>query len=279
MRKCNAAMKIISACLSCLLLISCSKAETPDTSPLPVQFTYDTPLADFSNAAEELVALAHNGVAIGEAHGQLAGIMLLDAVVEAAKKRYESVLVLHEFTPSEIGLDLAVTPIDSFQTYSPTDPSLPLWTNNIDKRATHELRQYFLKISKDNAVELSYLWDGRLSPLPNKLKAHGFAERWAIAKKARPEAYIVALGGNYHTSTSHLYDLDVTNSLCRYADERLNLNLTCVSVDNNASKNEDCKENQQALLLKGEDLFLGWDYFIQRPDGCVVQAHWVNAPR
>lgn len=270
--------KFIIASLVGLLFVSCTKTDTPKTTSLYSDFSYAIPLADFTDAAEKLVALAPDGVAIGEVHGQLAGIMLLEAVVASAKKTHKSVLVLHEFVPTEINLDLSTTPSDSFDVYNPLDSTLPLWTLNNDKRATHELRQLFIKISKDNDVELSYLWDPRLNPLPNKLKAHGFAERWSIAKKARPEAYIVALAGNYHTSNSDRYDLDVTNSLCRYAEEKLNLNLICVSVDNHVSKNENCQDNQQAVLLKGEDLFLDWDYFIRRPDGCVAQAHWVNAP-
>ncbi len=270
--------KLLGFCLLCACLVGCSKAEVSQDLPPQTEFSYDIPLADFTNAAEELVELAPNGIAIGEVHGQLAGIMLLDAVVEAAKKTHQTVLVLHEFTPSEIGLDWAETPSHSFQTYDATNPSLPFWTDNTDMRATHELRQFFIQISNDDAVELSYLLDPRLDPLPNRLKAHGFAERWAIAKRARPKAYIVSLSGNYHTSSSDRYDLEVTNSLCRYANEVIGLNLICVAVDNAYSPNGSCRVDEKAIILKGEDVYLDWDYVVRRPDRCVVQAHWVNAP-
>ena len=129
-------------------------------------------------------------------------------------------------------------------------------------------------------VELSNLMDMRLNPLPNRLKAHGFAERWNVAQIARPESYIIALGGNYHTSTPiKKYDLDVTNSMCRYADERLDTKITCITVDNWLSPNENCKAGQQAIVLKGQDIVADWDYVVLRPDRCVVQAHWVKAPQ
>jgi len=279
----TAKLSLIAALLSSVLFLSaltgCSKNETVQHPTLQKDnFSYDTPLADFSKAAQELLALSPEGLAIGEVHGQLAGIMLLEAVVDAAKETYPSVLILHEFTPSEIGLDLEDAPMEGFSTYDPSDPKLPFWNNNIDKRATHELRAYFSKIAGANNIEVSYLWDPRLAPLPNKLKAHAIAKRWKIAKTARPDAYIVSLSGNYHTSISHQYDLDVTNSLCRYADEVLSLKLTCITVDMGDSANENCEENQDAILLKGEDIFEQWDYAVRRPDKCVVQAHWVNAP-
>ena len=271
------AFNFLSLYLLCVCLVACSNSEILQDMPPKAELPYDIPLADFTNVAEKLVAQAPNGLAIGEVHGQLAGIMLLDAVIQAAKETHQTVLVLHEFAPSEIGLDLATTPRQSFETYVATDANLPFWTDNIDKRATHELWQLFIKISKDEAVELSYLMDTRLNPLPNRLKAHGFAKRWEIAKKARPQSYIVSLSGNYHTSSSDQYDLDVTNSLCRYAYETLGMMLTCITVDNSASPNENCQDNQEAALVKGEDVFLEWDYVVYRPDRCVVQAHWVNA--
>ena len=234
------------------------------------------PLADFSDAARELVEASPEGIAIGEVHGQIASIMLLEAVTEAALETYPTVLVLHEFTPGEAGLDITATPKDSFQTYDITDISLPLWTSNIDKRATWELHAFFEKIAEMPNVSLSYLWDPRLNPPPNKLKAHGMAVRWKIAREARPDAYIVALAGNYHTSSSERYSLEETNSLCRYADEVFNMKLTCVAVDNLVSADENCLPNQKAVVLKGEDVFENWDYVIRRPDRCTVQAQWVN---
>ena len=234
------------------------------------------PLADFSDAARELVEASPEGIAIGEVHGQIAGIMLLEAVTEAALETYPIVLVLHEFTPGEAGLDITATPKDSFQTYDITDISLPLWTSNMDKRATWELHAFFEKIAEMPNVSLSYLWDPRLNPPPNKLKAHGMAVRWKIAREARPDAYIVALAGNYHTSSSERYSLEETNSLCRYADEVFNMKLICVAVDNLVSANENCLPNQKAVVLKGEDIFENWDYVIRRPDRCTVQAQWVN---
>ena len=278
MDKPQVAIKFFGFCLLSVCLIGCSNSEISQELPPKTALSYDIPLANFTNVAETLVDLAPNGIAIGEVHGQLAGIMLLDAVMQAAKETHQTVLVLHEFAPSEIGLDLATTPRQSFETYIATDANLPFWTDNIDKRATHELRELFIKMSKDEAVELSYLMDSRLNPLPNRLKAHGFAKRWEIAKKARPHSYIISLSGNYHTSSSDQYDLDVTNSLCRYADEVLSMKLTCITVDNLASLNEKCQDNQEAVLVKGEDVFLEWDYVVHRPDRCVVQAHWVNAP-
>lgn len=125
----------------------------------------------------------------------------------------------------------------------------------------------------------SNLWDGRLNPPPNRLKAHGFAERWKIAQAARPESYIIALGGNYHTSSSEQYDLDVTNSMCRYADERLDIQINCIAVDNWVSPNKNCKDNQEAIIINGEDIFDEWDYVVRRPDRCVVEAHWVNSTK
>ena len=243
-------------------------------------FSYPFPLADFSDAAERLLNLSPNGVAIGEVHGQLAGIMLLEAMTDAALKRGKKVLVLHEFAPIEAGLDIRDIPKNDFRIYDMTSKELPLWTDNIDKRATWELHAFFEKINTMPNVELSNLMDMRLNPLPNRLKAHGFAERWNVAQIARPESYIIALGGNYHTSTPiKKYDLDVTNSMCRYADERLDTKITCITVDNWLSPNENCKAGQQAIVLKGQDIVADWDYVVLRPDRCVVQAHWVKAPQ
>jgi hypothetical protein len=234
------------------------------------------PLADFSQAAKELVKISPDGIAIGEVHGQLTGIMLLEAVTEAALDVHDSVLVLHEFSPREAGLNLGMTPKDGFQTYDMTDKTLPFWTDNIDKRATWELHAFFEKIADMSDVSLSYLWDERLNPPPNKLKAHGMAKRWQIAKLAHPNSYIVALGGNYHTQVSDRYPLEVTNSLCRYAQEKLGFRPSCVAVDNWSSPKENCKDNQTAIIRKGEDVFEHWDYVVWRPDRCVVEAHWVN---
>lgn len=241
-------------------------------------FSYPIPLADFSEAAEQLLDLSPNGIAIGEVHGQLAGIMLLEAMTKAALRRGKKVLVLHEFGPTEAELDVKDIPKDDFRIYDMRSKDLPLWTDNIDKRATWELHAFFKKIATMPNVELSNLMDTRLNPPPNRLKAHGFAERWKVAQAARPESYIIALGGNYHMSYSKQYDLDVTNSMCRYADERLDIHINCISVDNWASPNENCAENQEAIIIKGEDVFYEWDYVVRRPDRCVVQAHWVNAP-
>jgi len=54
----------------------------------------------------------------------------------------------------------------------------------MDKRATWELHAFFEKIAEMPNVSLSYLWDPRLNPPPNKLKAHGMAVRWKIAREA-----------------------------------------------------------------------------------------------
>lgn len=158
-----------------------------------------------------------------------------------------------------------------------TSKTLPLWTSNFDKRATWELHALFERIENLQNVELSYFWDNRLDPPPNFLKAHGMAKRWKIAQGARPESYIIALAGNYHTSSSNQYDLDVTNSLCRYADEVLRLTITCIAADNLVSPNENCQEGQEGIVIKGKDVFQEWDYVVHRPDRCVVKAHWVNA--
>jgi len=99
-----------------------------------------------SENPRELVEASPEGIAIGEVHGQIASIMLLEAVTEAALETYPTVLVLHEFTPGEA-----------------------------DKRATWELHAFFEKIAEMPNVSLSYLWDPRLNPPPNKLKAHGMA--------------------------------------------------------------------------------------------------------
>ena len=234
------------------------------------------PRADFSQAAKELVKQSPDGIAIGEVHGQLAGIMLLEAVTKAALDVHGSVLVLHEFTPQEAGLNLDMAPKEDFQTYTMIEKTLPFWTDNVDGRATWELHAFFEKIAGMPDVSLSYLWDPRLNPPPKKLKAHGMAERWQIAKLANPNSYIVALGGNYHMHVSDRYPLDVTNSLCRYAIEKLGFRPSCVAVDGWNSPNENCQENQKAIIQKGEDVFKDWDYFVSRPDKCVVQAHWVN---
>lgn len=236
------------------------------------------PLADFSQVAQELVKKSPDGIAIGEVHGQIAGVMLLETVTEVALEIHDSVLILHEFTPQEAGLNLETTPQDDFQTYIMTDKTLPFWTDNIDKRATWELHAFFEDIFRMPDVSLSYLWDARLNPLPNKLKAHGMAERWQIAKLARPDSYIVVLGGNYHTQVSDKYSLEVTNSLCRYTEEKFGFRPSCVTVDNWLSPNENCKESQKAIMRKGEDVIMDWDYVVRRPDRCVVQAHWVNEP-
>lgn len=272
--------------LTSLFLTSCNRADRNSevtrqdkmSSPL-LAFTYPIPLADFSEAAEQLLDSSPNGIAIGEVHGQIAGILLLEAMTETALKRGISVLVLHEFTPTEAGLDIQDVPRDDFRIYDMTSKNLPLWKDNIDKRATWELHSFFEKIAATPNVELSNLWDGRLNPPPNRLKAHGFAERWKIAQAARPESYIIAMGGNYHMSSSEQYDLDVTNSMCRYANERLNIQINCITVDNWASPNKDCKLGQKAIIFKGKDIFEHWDYVVRRPDRCVVQAHWVNAPK
>jgi len=92
----------------------------------------------------------------------------------------------------------------------------------------------------------------------------------------KPDAYIVALAGNYHTSSAKRYSFEETNSLCRYADEVLNMKLICVAADNLVSVNENCLPNQKAVVLKGEDIFENWNYVIRRPDRCTVQAQWVN---
>jgi hypothetical protein len=253
--------------------------QTPELSP-DEGFSYPVPLADFTDAAEQLLDLSPNGIAIGEVHGQLASIMLLEAMTDTVVKRGKKVLILHEFTPTEAGLDIDDSPMDTVRNVDLTSKDLPLWTDNFDKRATWELHAFFEKIAIMPNVELSHLWDGRLNPPPNLLKAHGFAERWKVAQAARPQSYIIAMGGNYHTSSPiKLYDLEVTNSMCRYADERLDIQITCITVDNWDSPNEDCKQGQKAIVLKGKDVFEHWDYVVRRPDRCVVQAHWVNAPK
>ena len=139
------------------------------------------------------------------------------------------------------------------------------------------MHAFFERIEELPNVELSFLWDDRLNPLPNKLKAHGFAERWKVARSARPESYIIALGGNYHTSSSDQYDLDVTNSMCRYADERLNIQITCITMDNKTPLNKNCQTHQRAVVLAGNDISADWDYVVRRPDRCIAQAHWVRA--
>ena len=231
----------------------------------PTAFTYPIPLADFSDAAQQLLTLSPDGLAIGEVHGQLAGIMMLEAVMNAALAEDKAVLILHEFTPTEAGLKFENVPQDEFRTINMTDRTLPFWTDNIDKRATWELHAFFERIENLQNVELSYLWDGRLNPKPNRLKAHGFAERWKIAREAHPDSYIIALGGNYHTSSSDQYDLAVANSMCRYADEVLDIKLTCISMDNWLSPNENCKAGRQAIVLKGEDRF---------PDCLLYRRTW-----
>jgi len=81
------------------------------------------PLADFSQVAQELVKKSPDGIAIGEVHGQIAGVMLLETVTEVALEIHDSVLILHEFTPQEAGLNLETTPQDDFQTDNLSLPS------------------------------------------------------------------------------------------------------------------------------------------------------------
>ena len=242
------------------------------------EFSYPVPLADFSQSAEELIKLYPDGIAVGEVHGQLAGVLLLDALVTAALADSHSVLVLHEFTPQEAGLSLQQVPKDTFRKIDMRSKSLPFWTENTDKRATWELYAFFVKLSTIQNVELSYLWDSRLNPKPNHLKAHGMAKRWKTAREARPDSYIIALGGNYHTQVITDYPLDVTNSLCRYTEEKYGFRPGCITVDHWLSPNENCRDNLSAELIKG-DIHTTWDYAVLRPDRCVVQAHWVNEPQ
>ena len=277
------AKAILVAIMTTLNLSACealtdppTTIESPDSALMSSEFSYPIALADYSEAAKQLINISPDGIAIGEVHGQIAGVLLLEAVMYAALNEGRSVLVLHEFTPSEAGLNLEKIPTGEFRVIDMTSKDLPFWKDNIDKRATWELRNFFEDISKTSYVELSYLWDSRLNPSPNRLKAHGMAERWQIAKVARPDSYIVALAGNYHISVNDNYPLNDTNSLCRYAEETYGFRPICVTVDNSASLNEDCQEEQQAVLVKGSVAFKDWDYVIQRPDRCVAQAHWVN---
>jgi len=270
----------ICSSISFAAILSCSQAQDViKTQPPNTEFSYDFPLADYSAVAQQLIDLSPNGIAIGELHGQLAGILLLEDIVRIAQKTYPSVLVLIEVTPQELDLNIDDVSVEGFQTFDISDPSLPFWNDNIDKRATHELRLYLSKITNEKNVEQSYLWDSRLNPPPNALKAHGFAKRWEIAKAARPNAYIVALAGNYHTSVNHDYPLNETNSMCRYADEKLDIKLTCIAVESHGSKNNDCKDNQTAILQRGSEVYEDWHYVIRRPDRCLVEAHWVNEPQ
>jgi len=265
-------------------LAACSDTSVEHDNVKPSQpsqdegFSYPVPLADFSDAAEQLFSLSPQGIAIGEVHGQIAGVVMLEAMATAALAQGKAVLILHEFTPSEAGLDLSDVLIDDFHTIYMTSKTLPFWTDNNDKRATWELQAFFQRVENLPNVELSYLWDSRLNPPPNRLKAHGMAERWKIAKEAKPDSYIIALAGNYHTQVKTDYPLEATNSLCRYTEEKYGFRPTCISVDRWLSPNENCQENQVAKLVKG-DIFSAWDYAVLRPDRCVVQAHWVNAPQ
>lgn len=266
---------VLSACESPFQLIEA--VESIEKGDVSSELSYPIDLADYSDVAKQLISLSPDGVAIGEVHGQIAGILLLEAVMTQAVEQGRNVLVLQEITPDEAGLNLDDVPARGFRVIDMTSKNLPFWKDNIDKRATWELNSFFNHLSKTPNVELSYLWDSRLNPPPNRLKAHGMAERWQIAKVARPDSYIIALAGNYHTSINDDYPLSDTNSLCRYAAEVYGFRPSCVAVDNWDSPNANCQKDQQAVLIKGSEIFEDWDYMIQRPDRCVVQAHWVNA--
>lgn len=75
-----------------------------------LELSYPVPLADYSKAAVELFHLSPNGIAIGEVHGQIAGVMLLEAVLMTALKHGRSVVILHEFSPKEASLNLGDVP-------------------------------------------------------------------------------------------------------------------------------------------------------------------------
>ena len=233
--------------------------------------------SEYEEAAETILNLSPNGIAIGEAHGQQEGVEFLKAVVSAATARGETVLLLLEIAPGEAGLDPGVIPLTDFRAIDLTDRNLPFWTENSDMRATWGLYDYILELSDVQGVEISYFLDPRLDPPPNKLKAHGLAERWQIAKQARPNSYIISLSGNNHTRVEPVYPLEVTNSLCRYLEETYGYKPSCISIDHQAASEVPCDAGVSAEVIKGDEVFEPWDYVIRRPDRCTRKATWVGS--
>lgn len=231
---------------------------------------------EFSDAADRLIQLSPNGLAIGEVHGQREGVEFMKAAVKSAVDRGLTVLLLLEISPSEAGLDVSSLDLGDYRAIDMSDKTLPFWTQNLDMRASWELYDYLVQVSGRPNIEVSYFMDSRLNPGPNRLKAHGLAERWNIAKQARPEHYVISWSGNYHTSVNQQYPLDVTNSMCRYLLETYDYAPTCMSVDSFASTGKNCADNVKAKLIEGPQVHEPWDYVVWHPDRCTRKSHWVG---
>ena len=257
-----------------LALFACKPSVNSSAKGLPP--ISDAAEDELTQAARALVNLSPKGVAIGEVHGQLEGVKMLEAVVNAALENFDSIVVLIEVVPVEAGLDTETIPLSDFRAIEMSNKSLHFWTKNIDKRATWELHSLVSALKDRPKVELSYFYDPRLNPAPNHLKAHGMAERWHIAQKARPNSYIVALAGNHHTKVQYNYPLEVTNSICRYLYETYGYKPVCISVDHQASGEDGCVAGLPATLSEGAALFEPWNYVVRRTDRCTRSATWVG---
>ena len=266
-------MRVFFSVVFILSLSACHPKEAAEFPGRPIDQSF---AGEYEEAAEKILSLSPNGVAIGEVHGQQEGVAFLKAVVAAAIARKEAIVLLLELTPGEAGLNPDVIPLSDFRAIDMTDKNLPFWTENSDMRATWELYNYILELTDVPGVEISYFLDPRLYPPPNKLKAHGLAERWQVTKQARPKSYIISWSGNYHTSVEENYPLDVTNSLCRYLEETYGYKPTCLSIDNRDASKDPCAARVEADVLKGEDVFEKWDYVIRRPDRCTRKSAWIG---
>ena len=270
-----------SLCLT-VCLLGCQPSEN---LPVDVQENYQVNkttasfVEEYAEAANLMIDLSPNGIAIGEVHGQREGVEFTKAAVEAAVQKGKSVVLLLEIAPSEAGLNTSQIQLSDFRLIDITEENLPFWTDNSDMRATWELYDYVLELRDMPEVEVTYLLDPRLNPPPNKLKAHGLAERWHIAKQARPDSYLISLSGNYHTSINEAYPLDVTNSLCRYLDETYKYTPTCVSIDHKVAAKTLCETGVLAEVIKGGVVNEPWDYVIWRPDRCTRKSNWSREPR